>query len=179
MGRKLLPQTDFSSIGPGLLTTCHLFLFQKGLPQSTLQSETSLCCAGAKYDSQDGGGKRLAFAHQRSRTDLQRSVPQNGRVHLLVIDFWGHFGGYLKGYFGESHILYVGGVFARRGVSYSVAGRWVLKIIGPNTHPKSRYTKKKHPVYTNFFKKFARTFAFFSVTRVRNPTENFQKNLSR
>ena len=41
-------------IGPGLLTTCHLFSFQRGSPQSTLQSETSLCCAGAKYDSQGG-----------------------------------------------------------------------------------------------------------------------------
>ena len=30
--------------------------------------------------------ENIAFAHQRSRKDLQRSVPQNGRVHLLVIE---------------------------------------------------------------------------------------------
>ena len=34
---------------------------------------------------------------------------------------------------------------------------------------------KKHRVYTNFFEKFARTFAFFPVMRVRNPTEIVQK----
>ena len=38
---------------------------------------------------------------------------------------------------------------------------------------------KKHRVHTNFFEKFARTFAFFPVTRVRNPTEIVQKNLFR
>ena len=36
---------------------------------------------------------------------------------------------------------------------------------------------KKHRVHANFFEKFARTFAFFPVTRVRNPTEIVQKNL--
>ena len=30
---------------------------------------------------------------------------------------------------------------------------------------------KRHRVYTNFSETFARTFAFFPVTRVRNPTE--------
>ena len=46
------------------------------------------------------------------------------------------------------------------------------------THPpKSRNTKKR--VYTNFLKKFMRTFAFFPVTRVRNTTEIDQKNLFR
>ena len=38
---------------------------------------------------------------------------------------------------------------------------------------------KKHRVHTNFFERFARTFAFFSVTRVRNRTEIVQKNLFR
>ena len=38
---------------------------------------------------------------------------------------------------------------------------------------------KKHRVRTNFFKKFARTFAFFPVIRVRNPTEIVQKNFFR
>ena len=46
----------------------------------------------------------------------------------------------------------------------------------PKPNPKSRNTKK-HCVYTNFFKKFARTFAFFPVTRVRNPLEILQRNL--
>ena len=36
---------------------------------------------------------------------------------------------------------------------------------------------KNHRVHTNFFEKFARTFAFFPVTRVSNPTEIVQKNL--
>ena len=36
---------------------------------------------------------------------------------------------------------------------------------------------KKHRVYTNFFEEFARTFPYFPVTRVRNPTEIVQKNL--
>ena len=48
----------------------------------------------------------------------------------------------------------------------------------PKPTPKSRNTKK-HSVYTNFFEKFARTVAFFPVTRVRNPTEIVQKNLFR
>ena len=38
---------------------------------------------------------------------------------------------------------------------------------------------KKHRVYTIFFEKFARTFAFFPMTRVRNPTEIVQMNLFR
>ena len=38
---------------------------------------------------------------------------------------------------------------------------------------------KKHRVYTNFIEKFARTFPYFPVTRVRNPTEIIQKNLFR
>ena len=38
---------------------------------------------------------------------------------------------------------------------------------------------KRHRVYTNFFGKFTRTFAFFPVTRVRNPTEIVQINLFR
>ena len=40
---------------------------------------------------------------------------------------------------------------------------------GPKPHPKSRNTKK-HRVYANFLEKFARTFAFFPVTRVGNAT---------
>ena len=34
-------------------------------------------------------------------------------------------------------------------------------------------------VYANFFEKFARTFAFCPVTRVRNPTIIVKKNLFR
>ena len=37
--------------------------------------------------------------------------------------------------------------------------------------------EKKHRAYTIFFEKFARTFAVFPVTRVRNPTAIAQKNL--
>ena len=37
----------------------------------------------------------------------------------------------------------------------------------------------KHRVYANFFERFARTFAFFPVTQVRNPTKIVQKNLFR
>ena len=36
---------------------------------------------------------------------------------------------------------------------------------------------KKHRVHTNFFGMFARTFAYFPVTRVRNPTENCSEKL--
>ena len=38
---------------------------------------------------------------------------------------------------------------------------------------------RKHRVYTNFFKKFVRTLAFFPVTQVRNSAESVQKNLFR
>ena len=37
----------------------------------------------------------------------------------------------------------------------------------------------KHRVHTSFFEKFARTFAFFPVARVRNPTAMNQKCLFR
>ena len=37
--------------------------------------------------------------------------------------------------------------------------------------------KKKRRVYTNFFEKFARTFAFFPVTRVRTPDGNCSEKL--
>ena len=44
---------------------------------------------------------------------------------------------------------------------------------GRKAQPKSRNTKIHH-VHTNFFEKFARTFAFFPVTQVRNPKEIVQ-----
>ena len=47
----------------------------------------------------------------------------------------------------------------------------------PNQNPE--ITTRQHRIYTNFFEKFARTFAFFPVTRIRNPTEIVQKNLFR
>ena len=50
---------------------------------------------------------------------------------------------------------------------------------GPKTHPKSRNTKKNGAFKRTFFEKFARTFAFFPVMRVRNPAEVVQKNAFR
>ena len=66
------------------------------------------------------------------------------------------------------------------------------KTPGSPRHPSSRHPRpsemetqrptqnpeipKKRRVYVNFFEKFARTFAFVPVTRVRNPTELVQKN---
>ena len=54
--------------------------------------------------------------------------------------------------------------------------RWKLLPIGPKTHPKSRNTKK-HRVYTSFSTSSRQCFAFFPVTRVRNPTEIVQNIL--
>ena len=51
-----------------------------------------------------------------------------------------------------------------------------LKLFKPTPNPE---IPKNHRVYMNFFEKFARTFAFFPVTRIRNPTEIVQKNLFR
>ena len=45
-----------------------------------------------------------------------------------------------------------------------------------NPTPKHKIPKK-HRAFTNFFEKFARTFSFFPVTRVRNPTGIVQKSL--
>ena len=43
-----------------------------------------------------------------------------------------------------------------------------------------KYPQKKHRrVHANFFVKFARIFAFFPVTRVRNPAEIVQEKLVR
>ena len=50
---------------------------------------------------------------------------------------------------------------------------------GPKTTPNPKIPKKRNRVYANVFEKFARTFAFFPVTQVRNPTEIVQKNLFR
>ena len=54
-------------------------------------------------------------------------------------------------------------------------------IRGPltKTPPQIRKYPQKHRVYTDIFEKFARTFAFFHVTQVRNLTEIVQKNLLR
>ena len=49
-----------------------------------------------------------------------------------------------------------------------------LEAAKPTQNPE---IPKKHRVYTNFFEEFARTFALFPVTRVRNPTEIVQMNL--
>ena len=51
----------------------------------------------------------------------QKNTP---KIRISCI-FW-VFQGYLKGYFGESRVLYVGGSFAFRWLSYSVAGRGVV-----------------------------------------------------
>ena len=45
-----------------------------------------------------------------------------------------------------------------------------LEARQPPQNPETR-------VYTNFFEKFARTFALFSVTQVRNQTEFVQERL--
>ena len=50
------------------------------------RSGHSLCMTHAKCDSSGGPPKELTFAFQLLHFDLQRSVPQNGRVHLHVID---------------------------------------------------------------------------------------------
>ena len=53
-------------------------------------------------------------------------------------------------------------------------------MIGGTKPTPNPETPKKHRVYTNLFEKFARTFAFFPVTRVTyDPTEIVQKNLFR
>ena len=43
----------------------------------------------------------------------------------------------MKGYFGESHVLFFGGIFALRWLSYSVAGRGFVKsrIVHPSVPP--------------------------------------------
>ena len=51
-----------------------------------------------------------------------------------------------------------------------------ILLLTPKPNP-LRNTKK-HRAYTNFFENFARTFAFFPLTRVKNPTEIVQKNCS-
>ena len=48
-----------------------------------------------------------------------------------------------------------------------------------NLSRRARWGKKNLLLPTNFFEKFARTFAFFPVTRVKNPTEIAKKNLFR
>ena len=53
----------------------------------------------------------------------------------------------------------------------------VARDRGPKANPISQNTQKKHRVYMNIFKKFARTFAFFPVKRVRNSTKLFRKKL--
>ena len=58
-----------------------------------------------------------------------------------------------------------------RGSSESVR---LIEAQKPTQNPE---IPKKHGVHANFFEKFARTFAFLPVTRVRNPTEIVQKNL--
>ena len=58
-------------------------------------------------------------------------------------------------------------------------GRRCVVFRGPKSPPKSRNANEKHRVCANFFEKCARTFAFFPVTRVRNPTGIAQKNLFR
>ena len=48
---------------------------------------------------------------------------------------------------------------------------------GPKTPPQNPKYQKKHRVYTNFFEEFARMFAFFPVTQVRNPIGETLKGL--
>ena len=68
-----------------------------------------------------------------------------------------------------------------RGTDGPVSGTGPLLIerkplfSGPKAHPKYRNTKKTRRVHTNFFEKFARTFACFPVTWVRNPVRIVQK----
>ena len=52
-------------------------------------------------------------------------------------------------------------------------------VSGPKEPTPNPDIPKKYCVYTNFFEEFARTFAFFPVTRVRNPMEIVQKELVR
>ena len=67
----------------------------------------------------------------------------------------------------------------RRFVAVVVSSAfWKSLIRGPKTHQNPEIPKKRR-VYTNFFEKFAWTFVFFLVTRVRKPTEFVQKNLFR
>ena len=83
-------------------------------------------------------------------------------------------------------LLTIGVFFAARAVLLAVGAfcyQWESRSSrdlnrGPKTHPKSRNTKKRR-IHPNFFKKFARTFACFPVTRVRKPREIVQKNLFR
>ena len=51
----------------------------------------------------------------------------------------------------------------------------LLEAKNPTQNPE---IPKQHRVQANFFKKFARTFAFFPVTRVRNPTKLFRTTSS-
>ena len=58
--------------------------------------------------------------------------------------------------------------------SLSLVGLQHIEAASPTQNPE---IPKKHRVYANFFEKFARTFALFPVTRVRNPMEIVQINL--
>ena len=69
---------------------------------------------------------------------------------------------------GPTTILFI----SRDTCSDSIAKRFV-EAEKPTQNPE---IPKKHRVYANFFEKFARTFAFFPVTRVRNPAEIVQIN---
>ena len=68
-----------------------------------------------------------------------------------------------------THLLFITWLYSatRRVILLIHTFNWELEAW---IHPKFRITPKCR-VYTNFFEKFARTFAFFPVTRVRNPTE--------
>ena len=57
--------------------------------------------------------------------------------------------------------------------------RWRSAPLEAKNPPQIPKYHKKHRVRTNFFEKFARTFAFFPVMRVRNTTKIVQKNLFR
>ena len=54
-------------------------------------------------------------------------IPQKYDFRIL-----GVFQGYLKGYSGESDVLYVGDIFACRGLSFSVAGH---RVVNPLLKP--------------------------------------------
>ena len=53
-----------------------------------------------------------------------------------------------------------------------------MTVRGPGTHPKSEIPKTLR-LHDFVFGEFAGTFAFFPLTRVRNPTEMFQKDFFR
>ena len=59
-----------------------------------------------------------------------------------------------------------------RGFQGAVLKLPLLEAHKPTQHPE---IPKKNCVYANFFENFARNFAFFPVTRVRNTTEIVQK----